>query len=301
MMQSWRKTVVGACVALSLLAVAAFPADNNVVVVLDDSGSMKQPMAHGMLRIEAAKLALSAVLSQLPPETRVGVLTLNTRYKGEHWLVPMGPVGDAAWKERIGKIQAKGGTQLGEFSKIGADALLNLRAEDRYGTYRLLIVTDGEATDAAVLNRYLPDILSRGLTLDVIGVSMANEHTLASSAHSYRRADDVETLTSAISEVFAETVGDDQSGQSDFDLIQGLPDGYAEEIIKRLTVVNNEPIREAAFSVLPSGTQLQSPTSPSQSAGDSVLSGLLCCCGTLVGLFFVAAILVRAVWGSRRR
>ncbi len=283
------------------LAAEGLATESTVVVILDDSGSMKQPMANGLLRIDAAKQALTAVLSQLPPETRVGVLALNTKLNGDHWIVPMGKIGEADWRKRIGSIKAEGGTMLGEFSKIGADTLLKLRAADRYGSYRLLIVTDGEATDPAILSAYLPDILSRGLTLDVIGVSMANQHSLASLAHSYRSADDAESLTAAISEVFAETAGDDQSSASDFELLKGLPDGVSEEIIKSLTVVNNEPIEAVSLSEEQGGARFQLPPEPSSVNGGSVLGGLICCCGSLFGLFALGAILANALFGRRRR
>lgn len=301
MVSSWRKLLVCALLTQCLFAVRESLADNTVVVILDDSGSMKQAMPSGVLRIDAAKQALTAVLSQLPPDTRVGVLTLNTTLNGEHWIVPMGKIGAAAWQERIARIRAEGGTMLGAFTKVGADELLKLRAADRYGTYRLLIVTDGEASDPGVLSSFLPDILSRGLTLDVIGVSMAGEHSLASLAHSYRSADDATALTAAISDVFAETTGDDQSSQSDFELLQALPEGVSEEVIKSLSVLNNEPIKEVALSTEQGSARFQFPQPPSQTLGSGILGGLICCCGFLVGIFVLGAILIRGIFGNRRR
>ena len=297
---SW-SVVIWAVAVLGVFVHPALPADSTVVVVLDDSGSMKQTMPSGMRRIDAAKQALTAVLSQLPADTRVGVLALNTRLNGDHWIVPMGKIGDADWRERVGSIRAEGGTMLGEFSKIGSDELLKLRSADRYGSYRLLIVTDGEASDPAVLSGYLPDILSRGLTLDVIGVSMASEHSLANLAHSYRSADDAESLTAAISEVFAETTGDDQSSQADFDLIAGLPDGVSEEIIKSLMVVKNEPIEAVTLTSDQGAERFQLPQQPSQLNGSSLLGGLVCCLGSMFCLFVLGVIVLRAVFGQRRK
>lgn len=291
----WAVAVFGVTVQQTL------PADSTVVVILDDSGSMKQPMPSGTLRIDAAKQALTSVLSQLPPETRVGVLALNTRLNGDHWILPMGKIGEADWRGRVESIRAEGGTMLGEFSKVAADELLKLRSTDRYGSYRLLIVTDGEASDPAVLSSYLPDILSRGLTLDVIGVSMASEHSLANLAHSYRSADDAESLTAAISEVFAETTGDDQSSQADFDLIAGLPDGVSEEIIKSLMVVNNEPIEEVTLAPDQGGARFQLPPQPSQINGSQIFGGLVCCVGSIFCLFVLGVIILKAVFGQRRK
>ena len=106
--------------------------------------------------------------------------------------------------------------------KIAADALLQRRSEQHYGTYRLLVVTDGEANDMDMLETYLPDILSRGITVDVIGVDMARQHSLATQVHSYREADNPQSLTAAIEEVFAESSDDSDAGESDFELLQGF-------------------------------------------------------------------------------
>ncbi len=303
MVRSWQWVLMIAVATLCIRVTDLYGADNNVnvVVVLDDSGSMKQKMPSGMLRIDAAKQALSSVLSQLPPDTRVGVLALNTRLNGDSWIVPMGPIGDAQWKERIASIRANGGTMLGQFSKTATDELLKLRAADRYGTFRLLIVTDGEASDPAVLSGYLPDILSRGITLDVIGVSMTSEHSLASLAHSYRSADDAESLTAAISNVFAETQGDTQSTLDDFELLQGLEDGVAEEVLKSLSVVNNEPIQEVSLNVEQGGQRFQVPSAQPAVTGGSVVGGFICCCGSLLGLFALGVIIMRAVVRQNKR
>ncbi len=51
-----------------------------VVVVLDDSGSMKDMMNTDrgrMSRMEAAKVALEKVIVKLPTDTQLGVLLLN--------------------------------------------------------------------------------------------------------------------------------------------------------------------------------------------------------------------------------
>ena len=55
---------------------------------------------------------------------------------------------------------------------------------------QLLVVTDGEANDAGLVDGYTPDIISRGITIDAIGVEMQSRRTLANMVHSYRNADD---------------------------------------------------------------------------------------------------------------
>ena len=221
-----------------------------MVVILDDSGSMGDPMGRRRrpTRMDAAKEALITVLQQLPDDAHVGVATLNRRVRGQGpWIVPLGPVDFETAREAINQVRANGGTPLGEFLKLGADALLDKRAKDHYGHFRLLVVTDGEANDGALLESYLPDVLARGITVDVIGVDMDSDHSLATKVHSYRRADDPEALSTAVQEVFAETTGASTAdGSDDFALLQPLPDDVAQAVLAALAESGNEPIQEAS-------------------------------------------------------
>jgi hypothetical protein len=258
--------------------------DQTVVVLLDDSGSMDERMrgqAERIERMDAAKDALVSVLSQLPPTTRVGVLTLNSQRGGSNWVVPLGPLAADNWRSQVEALEAGGGTPLGEFLKAGADALLAARAARPYGTYRLLIVTDGEANDPMLVDSYLPEILARGLMVDVIGVDMDGEHSLARRAHSYRRADDATALQRALAEVFAEASPDDAALEADFELLAGLPDEFAAEAVKVLTQRNDEPIAGIEMD-----EQAWLEANPNQAAPattvDLLVSGLLCCMCPLV-------------------
>ena len=117
-----------------------------------------------------------------------------------------------------------------------------------YGTYRLLIVTDGEANDRDLVEKHTPEVLSRGLRVDVIGVAMKQDHTLATKVHTYRRANDASTLKQAIAEVFAE-VGSQQGNLADedaFDILEPLPVEFASTAIASLSNSGNEPIGSAS-------------------------------------------------------
>jgi hypothetical protein len=175
-----------------------------------------------------------------------------------------------------------------------ADELLKLRASQRYGTYRLLVVTDGEATDAQLLAEILPDVVSRGLVMDVIGVSMSGEHSLAKRAHSYRRADDESSLQQSISEVFAETSGQDQDVTADFDMLAGIPDELAAESLKALARAGNEPIR-TNLTTIESEVPGPNAVPGASNSGATIASaflGALCCIGTFGGLVFGVFLLV---------
>jgi uncharacterized protein YegL len=233
---------------LSLFAIAfAFAtssfASDSVVIVLDDSGSMNEKMSGGIKRIEAAKNAIKIVLRQFSPDTKVGLLLLNGDRAKQHWAIPLEHLSVPQATRRVESVVADGSTPLGERMREAADALMKQREQEIYGTYRLLIVTDGEANDAKLLAQYLPDVLSRGLVVDAIGVDMKQNHSLATRVHSYRRADDAVALSKAVQEVFAEkTVSGVSDAQEDYSLLQAFDDETAKQALLALSKPNNSPI-----------------------------------------------------------
>ncbi|MFM8213272.1 MAG: VWA domain-containing protein, partial [Pirellula sp.] len=67
--------------------------NDHVVIVLDDSGSMREVMKRDRRsRIDAAKSSLTKVIEQIAPETNVGLLLLNGEKASNHWYIPIGPV-----------------------------------------------------------------------------------------------------------------------------------------------------------------------------------------------------------------
>lgn len=229
---------------------------DNVVIVLDASGSMKESMGGaGGVRMDAAKSAIKQVLKTVPDSTHVGLLVFGGKNVPDIWIYPLGPRDDAKLTAGLDRILPNGGTPLGHFMKLGADHLLEVRDKNNgYGSYRLLMVTDGAAGDQELLDAYLPDVLSRGITVDVIGVSMKNDHKLATSVNSYRRADDAEALREAISQVFAEVggSGDGDVDEDVFEILQALPDEMTMGVISAITASDNDPIHKVGFSSAPS-------------------------------------------------
>ncbi len=254
-------------------------AAQNVVVVLDDSGSMRQTMRtdrRHVSRIQAARDALSKVVQGLAPDAQLGILLLNHRGRGHEWLVPIGPLNVSQTLAKIATIEANGGTPLGSQMRVAADALLEHRQKQIYGDFRLLVITDGEANDSNLLTAYLPDLLSRGILLDVIGVDMQANHSLAASAHSYRRADDAQSFEKALAEVFAETnTASDQDG-SDYAQIADLPDELATQVLASLAIPRNERLTMARAGgvdfAAPTAHQPASPTPPQGSSSPVVVS-----------------------------
>lgn len=227
---------------LWMLLVGTLFASQKVVVVVDDSGSMADRMRYERVqKMQAAKQSLRVVLEKLPEDAEVGVLALN-----RGWLIPVQALDRTKLQSQVQGLRASGGTPLGTRMKEATDKLLELRSKDPYGDFRLLVVTDGEASDQEVLTSVLPDIMSRNLMVDVIGVDMESEHSLATEVTNYRRADDPASLEAAIAESLAES--DDSNivgGQSDFELLSMLDADVAPLVLTKLAETNNAPITES--------------------------------------------------------
>lgn len=225
-------------IIFSLFASVAY-ADRNVILILDDSGSMAGK------KLDSAKKALIDVVNNLDPETRVGVLLLNGGwvFSDESKLQKV----DTQEIQKVTSVSAKGGTPLGKSIKIAGDTLIGLRKRQKQGQYQILVLTDGEATDGDVVTKVVPDVMSRHIRLDVIGIDMGSQHSLAKKVHSYREAKDAVSLTTAIEDVLAESSGKvtKDTDESDFELICAIPQDSAGEIIKALTNLGDDiPIGE---------------------------------------------------------
>jgi len=219
---------------------------DNVMIVLDASGSMQNAMSGTSVRkMDAAKQALQKVLTKVPGTTHIGVLVFSSSNLRKDLVYPLGPRDDAKLSKAVDSPEPGGSTPLGAYIKKGADLLLKQRAQQMgYGTYRLLIVTDGEAQDKTLVEKYTPEAISRGITVDVIGVGMLQTHTLATQVHSYRSADDPEALRKALADVFAEVsaTGSDAAGADAFEMVAALPDGIAEAALTALSISGNHPL-----------------------------------------------------------
>ena len=268
--RSWRSPSICPLVLAGFLLGIAGPArsvdlaTNNVVVVIDGSGSMSSAMQKGSQdRMSTAKEALIEVLRQVPADTQIGLLAFGDIPGSNPWIFPLGPRDDEQIQKKINSINPSGGTPLGDYIKRGADRLLEERTKQHgYGTYRLLVVTDGEATDQWKVDAYTPEVISRGITMDAIGVDMSTAHTLATMVHSYRSADDSASLKKAVADVFAEVAvsGTDQADGDAFAELAPLPFETATALLEALTSSGNHPI----------GTNPSAATAPQDPSGSTV-------------------------------
>lgn len=291
--------VLVTCASFFGLWSSGVSAQENVVIVLDDSGSMNNRMKTGSSRIDAAKKALASVLKQFHRETKLGLLLLNGSRTKDHWALPLQPLSVGVASQLISSLRADGGTPLGERIRDGAEALLKAREKQYYGTYRLLIVSDGEAEDHRLLESYLPDILSRGIIVDAIGVDMKQDHSLATRVHSYRRADDDAALEKAIQEVFAERFDSTAAGsKDDYQLLAALDDATAREVLLAISKPNNTAIVGVSK---PTAWGETSPISVAAPTWVGILVGMMSCLIPLVLFVFIVVIMLSKASGKKNR
>ena len=239
---------------------------DNIVVILDASGSMKDRFSRDrtLTKMDAAKAALREVLAKVPPDTHIGLLVFSGVNFRKDWVYPLGPVDMPRLMAAINAPRPSGGTPLGKYIRLGANRLLEKREKQyNYGSYRLLVVTDGEASDARKVRRYTPEVLKRQIRIDVIGVDMKTEHMLATMVDSYRRADNPGELVAAVSQILAETADDTGTAvgsEEVFEDIAPLTPEIALDLIQRLTTPpSNVAIAERADET-PPPSQPAAPT-----------------------------------------
>ena len=124
-------------------------ANETLIVMLDTSGSMGNAMRHKKQRkIDAAREALSTALAKVNNDTNIGILTFTG------WVYPIGPYNKEKLEAALNRddvVNPATATPLWAYMKIAADELFKVRkANGNAGFYKLLVVTDGEADDAAL-------------------------------------------------------------------------------------------------------------------------------------------------------
>jgi hypothetical protein len=203
-------------------------------------GSRFSHATDGTKKIDAAKTALKQILSDLPPNTNIGIVVFGSK---NGWFYKLGSLDKPKLIKAIDDIGVGGGTPLGKYMKIGADALLELRAKQRTGIYKLIVVTDGESddnVDTPLVGQY--GILSKGIVVEAIGVDMSSKHTLATKV-SYRGAESPDALKEAVKAVVAESTGKNDHSE-DYDVIAPIPNEVALAALQALSEFDNSPVGE---------------------------------------------------------
>lgn len=156
--------------------IAALSAPSRFQLVLDASGSMKEPM-NGSTRMAVARDAVDEVLQGLPADVEVGLRAFGHRVRegqpgdctDTEQLVAAAPVGDGAVRERVRSIEALGTTLIAESMRRAVNDLADIDGEKM-----VILVTDGEeecSDDPAAEIRQLLE-RTAGLRLNIVGFAL---------------------------------------------------------------------------------------------------------------------------------
>ena len=153
--------------------IEAQPDPNRVytAIVLDDSGSMGDD-------ITPAKAAVLTAIDAMDPQDQVAVIALN-----DGLILPFMPAAEArsALPEPLSRVFSDGSTPLTKALQTAREGLAGEAARvGSFGTYRILVTTDGAADDGDRLRAEIEDIARQTpIQIATIGVGIGGGHVLA--------------------------------------------------------------------------------------------------------------------------
>lgn len=170
---------------------------SNLYLVIDGSGSMQGS------KMEGAKAAVREALSKVPDDLNIGLYVFD--WNGASERVPLGPDAKQQVLEAVDAISADRGTPLGPSIAAGTAALKAQREKQHgYGTYRLIVVTDGEADDQYALKNAVAEAAASKISIYTIGVEMRSDHSLKADSVDYRSADNPAEVAKALTDFSTE-------------------------------------------------------------------------------------------------
>ena len=182
----------------------------NFYFVFDGSGSMAESLNQQCQgdkrfpnRLAGAKWAVEQFMPHVPPDVNLGLWVFD--FHGNEERVPLGPGNRERFLAEVQKTVAGRNTPLTESIEQGVNRLVRQRESQLgYGEFRLVVVTDGEATGRPLPNavRYARE---HQIPIYTIGLCLREQHELRKYSVSYRAADSIEALQVGLEETLAET------------------------------------------------------------------------------------------------
>jgi hypothetical protein len=194
------------------------PAQSNVALILDGSGSMGEALpGSDKTKLAVAKEVMAELIPQIPAELASALWIYAHRYPPEpkaesckdiEQVFPLGPVDAGAYVDKIQAIKANGWTPIADSIIAAADTLPS-------GDFNsMILVSDGQETcggDPCAVARALKES-DTGLTVHVVGYAVDDEtreelECIAGvSGGSYHDAADAEGLLQALEEALSAAV-----------------------------------------------------------------------------------------------
>lgn len=172
----------------------------NFYFVLDGSDSMNRGCS-GATKIDQLKRAVEQFMGNVPKDANIGALVFDIT--GVREVVELGPNNHDRFLKAVRAMRAEHGTPLGQTIALGAQKLhAQYKKQQGYGEYRLIVVTDGEASDNLDDGLRVADRL--GIPIYTIGFCIPGGHSLATASASYADANSEAELKVALSKTVAE-------------------------------------------------------------------------------------------------
>jgi hypothetical protein len=179
---------------------------SNYYFLFDMSGSMDEKCS-GKRKIDGAKEAVTRFMKNIPDDVNIGLMLVGTR-SGDDYAeaLPIASGNKEEFLRIINSLHPSGGTPLGEALSASVDKIVDqYKKQLGYGTYRIIIITDGEQTGID-LKKPCNYLARHGfIGLYSIGLCMKSSHTLKKYSLSYRDANNYEELEEALVEATAES------------------------------------------------------------------------------------------------
>lgn len=146
-----------------------------MVLVVDKSGSMDM-RDNAVTKMQMAREAAAMAMDSLDPADFVGVVTFDTTPR---WHVPVRQVsnGVAEIKQRIGSIEASGGTEIYPALDLAHKAIRETRAQYRH----VILLSDGRSLSNADYDRLVAQMRADGITLSTIAIGSDADQALLDS------------------------------------------------------------------------------------------------------------------------
>jgi len=153
---------------------------DNIIMIFDDSGSMRGRLRDNLFntKLNSAKKAAKEFITHLPANYNVGFYALNAGY-----VFPLQKLQPASRKKllnQISQFSANGGTPITKSVQL-MSVELNKQKEMQagYGTYTLVIATDGEANEPKSMLKAVDEAIENEVQIKTIGINI-DRHALRS-------------------------------------------------------------------------------------------------------------------------
>ena len=222
------------------------PEQNNIVFILDASGSMKGD-AGGKSKMDAAKEVMTQLVGDLPQSLRAGLIAYGHRVKNDckdvELLLPIEQVQKELFIQKIQELQPLGQTPISYSIRQAADVF-----KEQHGKKTIILISDGEETCKEDPCAVAADLKKAGIDfkihvvgfgLDTAGAKKQLQCIADATGGIYTEAGNAEELQKKLTEV---ATAQDQGGETG-------------KLISEILDMDGQPIRYSMYLYKPGTTE----------------------------------------------